>query len=89
MRPDGLPNEDTARFDSWLDETLSGISGAERSARLLKWDQAPAARLAHPQEDHLVPLHVVVGAAEQEAGQRIYHQVDFFGGITLSSYQFG
>jgi aromatic ring-opening dioxygenase catalytic subunit (LigB family) len=88
MRPNGR-NDDAARFDSWLGETLLSAYGAERSERLVKWDRAPAARLAHPHEDHLLPLHVAVGAAEQETGQLIYRQDDFFGAITLSSYQFG
>lgn len=80
--------EDSSQFDAWLQQTLSG-SGQERSRLLLEWERAPAARAAHPREDHLVPLHVAVGAAEREPGQAIYRQEDFFGAITLSSYQFG
>ena len=62
---------------------------AKRSERLLDWQHAPAAREAHPREDHLMPLHVVVGAAEGEAGQIVYKQEDFLGTIALSSYRFG
>jgi aromatic ring-opening dioxygenase catalytic subunit (LigB family) len=56
---------------------------------LLRWSAAPAARAAHPQEDHLIPLMVAVGAAGDDVGARIYHQTDFMGSITASSYRFG
>ena len=36
-----------------------------------------------------MPLHVVVGAAEEEPGQIAYRQNDFLGTIALSSYRFG
>jgi aromatic ring-opening dioxygenase catalytic subunit (LigB family) len=75
-------------FDSWLDDALKG-SGEERSQRLRRWESAPAARLAHPEEDHFVPLMVAVGAAEDEPAFRVYHERDFMGGVTASSYRFG
>ena len=57
--------------------------------RLREWEQAPSAQLAHPREEHLIPLMVVVGAAEGEAATRVYHEDDFLGDITASSYRFG
>lgn len=81
--------EDAAQFDSWLTETLIESTPARRSDRLIDWERAPAAREAHPREDHLMPLHVVVGAAEEEPGQVVYHEKDFLGTIALSSYRFG
>jgi aromatic ring-opening dioxygenase catalytic subunit (LigB family) len=82
-------HEPSRRFDAWLQETLVGASNDERSARLIGWEKAPAARAAHPREDHLIPLMVVVGAAEREPGAVTYHQTDFFGGLTASSFRFG
>lgn len=76
-------------FDAWLTEALCESVGEERSARLRRWAEAPSARLAHPDEDHLIPLLVAVGAAEGEAGERVYHEDTFFGGLTVSSYRFG
>ena len=76
-------------FDAWLHQTLTGASPEERSSRLIQWEQAPLARAAHPQEDHLVPLMAAVGAAENEPGEVVYHQKDLFGGITASSFRFG
>ena len=76
-------------FDGWLTETLGGSVGETRSEKLRRWTAAPSARLAHPREDHLIPLMVAVGAAEAEKGERIYHEDAFFGDIAVSSYRFG
>ena len=81
--------EPSRRFDAWLQETLVSSPPEERTPRLVQWEEAPLARSAHPQEDHLIPLMVAVGAAEQEPGALVYHQKDFSGGITASSFRFG
>jgi len=79
----------SAAFDGWLGETLAIADASARSAALAAWERAPAARLAHPREEHLLPLMVALGAAEGEAATRVYHERDFFGGITVSSFRFG
>ena len=79
----------SAAFDEWLNDTLVGSSPDERQQRVVHWETAPAARAAHPREDHLIPLMVAVGAAGDDAGVRVYHQTDFMGSITASSYRFG
>ena len=76
-------------FDVWLQTTLVESSPGARESRLLDWSSAPAARQAHPQEDHLIPLMVVVGAAESEKGAVVYHEENLFGGVTASSFRFG
>lgn len=81
--------EPSRAFDHWLNSTLVDAAPDERSLALNRWALAPAARLAHPREDHLLPLMVAVGAAEDEAGARVYHQDDFMGGIAVSSFRFG
>ena len=81
--------QESARFDAWLNQTLVDSSPTERVQRLVQWERAPSARDAHPREDHFIPLHVAVGAAEHEPGQLIYREESLMGGATLSSYQFG
>lgn len=81
--------EASRRFDAWLQETLLETPPEARTARLLAWEQAPAARQAHPEEDHLVPLIVAVGAAEGEEAACVYHEDTFFGHVTASSFRFG
>ena len=73
-------------FDDWLQDTMRAPS-AERSQRLLDWEAAPAARLAHPREEHLLPLMVAVGAAEHDAATCVYHEDNFVGGLSVSSYR--
>jgi aromatic ring-opening dioxygenase catalytic subunit (LigB family) len=76
-------------FDAWLQNTALAMAPAERTRQLLQWNAAPAARVAHPREDHLIPLMVAVGAAEEEAGTLVYHETGVFGGMTASSFRFG
>lgn len=76
-------------FDDWLTQTLCESDFQARREKLKNWSKAPSARLAHPREDHLIPLMVAVGAAEAETGARVYHEDSFFGGIAVSSYRFG
>ena len=75
-------------FDGWLQQTMA-LPPQERSAQLMQWEQAPAARLAHPREEHLLPLMVVLGAAENEAAEMPYHEDAFMGGLAVSSFRFG
>ena len=76
-------------FDDWLQQTLLRSSTAERRERIATWTLAPDARIAHPREDHLIPLMVALGAADEEVASLIYHQDDFLGGWALSSFRFG
>lgn len=85
----GAGAQASAAFDQWLNDTLVLSAPDERQRRLLGWSGAPAARVAHPREDHLIPLMVAVGAAGEDASTRVYHQRDFMGAITVSSYRFG
>lgn len=81
--------EPSRRFDDWLYGALVGSVGEGRTEALRSWDRAPAARLAHPVEDHLIPLMVAAGAAEAEPAYRTYHQPDLMGSVAASSYRFG
>lgn len=76
-------------FDQWLQKTLAEKNPIERIQKLIQWEQAPSAREAHPQEDHLVPLFVALGTALNEEATMIYHEDYFMGGISVSSFGFG
>ena len=78
----------SAAFDAWLDQAVNA-DPARRVALLKEWDKAPAARICHPEEDHLIPLMTAISAAENEKAARIYHDANVYGGITASSYRFG
>lgn len=76
-------------FDVWLQDSLIEQEGANRITRLMDWERAPAARHVHTREDHLMPLHVALGAAVKEPAQLIYHEDDFMGSLAVSSFRFG
>lgn len=76
-------------FDDWLQFALLALPPAERSAAIMNWSGAPYARNAHPREEHLLPLMVALGAAEDEAAACVYHEDAFFGSLAVSSFRFG
>lgn len=57
-------------FDHWLVDAAQSTP-ADREAKLSAWADAPGGKLAHPREEHLLPLMVAAGASDG-AGQRIY-----------------
>jgi aromatic ring-opening dioxygenase catalytic subunit (LigB family) len=77
----------SAQFDAWLQEAVVEGPVARRSEKLNAWETAPSARLAHPREEHLIPLMVSAGAAEQEAGTCCFHEVSPL--CTTSAFRFG
>lgn len=67
-------------FESWLRDTCCNpeYSEEERARKLVHWSAAPAARFCHPREEHLLPLHVCYGAAQEPCSEsfslRIIHK---------------
>jgi aromatic ring-opening dioxygenase catalytic subunit (LigB family) len=84
---DSLPDSRSTRFDDWLEEVLTRATPEVRIAELAAWERAPAARDAHPREEHLLPLHVVVGAAGNDLGRRTLKDVVM--GAVESAFRFG
>ncbi len=78
----------SAGFDTWLRRQLLEADPAARRRALANWAGAPYARTVHPQEDHLLPLMVAAGAAEDEPASCVYGE-RLMGRITISSYRFG
>jgi len=61
-------------------------SSLSRPPALLNWAAAPSARLCHPREEHLMPLHVIAGAAT--GGKSMIDFNDTVLGAKISAYQF-
>ena len=74
-------------FDKWLNDAMMSTP-KKREELLLNWEAAPAGRLCHPREDHLIPLMAALGAAENDKATRVYHDTNAMG-VTASSYRFG
>jgi aromatic ring-opening dioxygenase catalytic subunit (LigB family) len=75
------------QFEAWLSAAVAEPDVRTRTERLANWTEAPGARLAHPREDHLIPLMAAAGAGGNSRGRRIF--IDRVWGITMASYQFG
>jgi aromatic ring-opening dioxygenase catalytic subunit (LigB family) len=74
------------QFEAYLHQAIRQPDPAERNRMLVEWQSAPAARLAHPREDHLLPLMVVAGAAGGDPGEQIF--VDVAMSVVMASYEF-
>jgi aromatic ring-opening dioxygenase catalytic subunit (LigB family) len=73
-------------FDGWLRESVP-LPQSDRDQRLCDWESAPSARLAHPREEHLLPLMVIAGAAGADRAQLPYSGKIL--DLRLSAYHFG
>lgn len=74
-------------FDAWLSEAVTHPEPRERHRLLIAWASARGARHAHPSEEHLMPLHLVAGAAGADRGRKTLE--DHVIGAVQSAYQFG
>lgn len=76
-------------FVQAVTDSISSTNGAEREKILENWTKLPGARSAHAQEDHLMPLHVVVGAAGADAGKEMYNEAVSGGRFVFAHWAFG
>jgi len=79
------PEPWSAEFDDWLAETLAkGDEAALAGYR----SRAPHAGLAHPTDEHFLPLHVAFGAAGEGARGRALHRSFTLGNLSMAAYAF-
>lgn len=71
-------------FDDWLNAAVCAPA-AQRAVALERWQDAPAARIAHPRHEHLLPLMVASGASAAP-GMRIYNEEIL--GTMISGFRF-
>ncbi|MEM9193435.1 MAG: class III extradiol ring-cleavage dioxygenase [Myxococcota bacterium] len=74
-------------FDAWLHATVLEPREARESA-LRRWEDAPMARQVHPREEHLLPLMVVAGTAQDDDSGSVPWN-GTVGGKKVSAVQFG
>ncbi|MBC7397003.1 MAG: dioxygenase [Bdellovibrionales bacterium] len=79
--------ESSKLFGDWLEVVINSNTLEARIEKLSEWERAPAARSSHPDEDHLIPLMAVVGAAQNDPGKVSIR--DHAMGVDMASYQFG
>ncbi|MES2355242.1 MAG: class III extradiol ring-cleavage dioxygenase [Pseudomonadota bacterium] len=74
-------------FEKYLNSAITQPDWNVRNDMLTHWENAPHARLAHPREDHLVPLMVIAGAADNDQGRAVF--IDHVIKVPMASYEFG
>jgi aromatic ring-opening dioxygenase catalytic subunit (LigB family) len=84
---ENAPIRQSELFDEWLTRAVCAPDPQSRESELLRWASAPAARFAHPREEHLLPLMVAAGAARAAAAQHAFS--DRMLGWQISGYRFG
>ena len=86
MRGDLTARAESKAFDEWL-AGLGALDADARHGALLDWERAPSARACHPREEHLLPLHVMAGAAGDDPVSSPYR--DIILGAHVSALHFG
>ena len=74
-------------FERYLSHAIQQSDSELRNQLLVDWEGAPSARMAHPREDHLLPLMVVAGAAGSDVGETLL--VEQVMKVPMASYAFG
>lgn len=77
----------SADWDAALTDAVTDTDPERRAERIAHWDRLPFARFAHPREEHLLPLMMVLGAAGEDTAVRS-HSSEVFG-WNVSGYRFG
>jgi 4,5-DOPA dioxygenase extradiol len=73
--PDARPDPLNRDFERWLSDTVMLPDMSDREQRMMAWADAPGARFCHPREEHLMPLHVCIGAVDGPAAQQWQFEV--------------
>lgn len=85
LAPGQPPAPWATAFEDWLVKTCA----AGDAAALTNWlKNAPEARYAHPNPDHLMPLFVALGAAGANAKGRVIHRSWDYGNLAMTSFAF-
>ena len=88
LSPDDITPAWALEFNDWLDRKINEGAVSE----LLAYRQhAPRSTLAHPTEEHLLPLFVALGAGtdEQAPRGRVLHRSWTHGSLSMAAYSFG
>jgi len=70
------------RFADWLSAQV--VAGAAEALAEV-WTQAPEATRNHPTPEHLIPLHVALGAADGRPGRRL-HDAFTYGVLSMAAF---
>jgi len=74
-------------FDAALKEAVEATPGAGRDKAMVALLERPDARQAHPTFEHLIPVHVALGAAGDDQGSQLWTMPE--GSMSWAQFRFG
>jgi 4,5-DOPA dioxygenase extradiol len=83
----GTRLEYAVTFDEALKGAVEGLAGKERDEKMVALLKRGDARKAHPTFEHLLPIHVGVGAAGDDEGKQLWTLAE--GSFSWAQYRFG
>lgn len=83
--PEATP-EWALAFDDWL---AAAVTGGDTQAIVNYRAEAPHAALAHPSEEHYLPLPVAMGAGGADGRSAVLHRGFSYGSLSMAVYAFG
>jgi aromatic ring-opening dioxygenase catalytic subunit (LigB family) len=84
---DPIKSTASTAFDKALQAIMTSSSAEDREKGLKYWESLPHARYCHPNEDHLIPLIFIAGAAMDTEVCRIPYE-DVLMGAKISGFMF-
>ena len=73
-------------FEDWL---VAAVEAGDADEIAHYRTRAPNAALAHPTEEHFLPLAVAMGAGGPGAGNRVLHRGFSYGSLSMAAFAFG
>lgn len=73
-------------FDAWL---AAAVTGGDAQAIVNYRAEAPLAALAHPSEEHYLPLPVAMGAGGADGKNAVLHRSFSYGSLSMAAFAFG
>ena len=83
--PEATP-EWALAFDDWL---AAAVTAGDAQAIVNYRAEAPLAALAHPSEEHYLPLPVAMGAGGADGQSAVLHRGFSYGSLSMAIYAFG
>lgn len=81
----GAPPAWVRDFDTWLAAQVEAGAAADLVAYR---ERAPGAQLAHPRDEHFLPLFVAMGAAGRDAKGHRVHASHTHGSLSMAAFSF-
>ncbi len=82
----GATPEWAVAFDDWL---AAAVSAGDAAAIVNYRSEAPGAALAHPSEEHYLPLAVAMGAGGAGGQGAVLHRGFSYGSLSMAIFAFG